>query len=242
MPTTLRRVCAATLLATGTILATATAATASAHVTVTGPGAARGGSDQEITFRVPVEKAVNTTELMVQLPLTTPIADVLVTPIAGWTHTQKTATLTKPIVTDDGTITDAVSEIDWKATSGGLKPGEFGQFTIIAGQLPDAASLTFKAIQGYADGSRVAWTQTEAPGSVADLDDPAPVLNLTAPAAAGSTGTTRPTVAAAPASKASSNGDSRGVAALVVSVVALLLAAGGAVLAARTHRASTTSH
>lgn len=239
MPTTLRRVCAATLLATGTMLATA--ATASAHVTVTGPGATRGGSDQEITFRVPVEKAVNTTELMVQLPLNTPIAEVLVTPSAGWTHTQETATLTKPIVTDDGTITDAVSEIDWKATSGGLKPGEFGQFTIIAGQLPDAASLTFKAIQGYADGSRVAWTQTEAPGSNADLDDPAPVLSLTAPAA-GSTGTTRPPLAAAPASKTSSNGDSRGITALVVSVLALLLAAGGAVLAVRTHRASTTSH
>ena len=32
----------------------------SAHVTVSAPGATRGGSDQEITFRVPVEKDVNT--------------------------------------------------------------------------------------------------------------------------------------------------------------------------------------
>ena len=235
MSTAIRRLGAATLLAAATLAATA--ATASAHVTVTGPGATAGGGDQEITFRVPVEKTINTTEVMVQLPLNTPIADVLVAPLPGWTHTQKSAKLAKPIVTDDGTITDAVSEIDWKATSGGLKPGEFGAFTIIAGQLPNTGSLTFKAIQGYADGSKVAWTQTEAPGSTAALDNPAPVLSLAKPQATSNT-TTHPTAAAAAAAPhaTTSSSDTRGTLALGVSVLALLLAAGVGAAALRARR------
>jgi Domain of unkown function (DUF1775) len=51
-------------------------------------------------------------------------------------------------------------------------------FTIIAGHLPQTPSLTFKVIQLYSDGTQAAWTQTEAPGSTADLDNPAPVLTL----------------------------------------------------------------
>jgi uncharacterized protein YcnI len=167
---------AAVLAGVGTLVL---AGVASAHVTVTSPGATQGGGDQEITFRVPVEKDANTIGLKLSLPTDTPIASVDVEPVAGWTHTEKTVKLAKPIVTDDGDITEAVSEIDWTAQPGqGLVPGEFGAFTIIAGQLPETPSLTFKAIQIYSDGTQVAWTQTEAPGSTADLDNPAPVLPL----------------------------------------------------------------
>ena len=164
----------------GTLVATCWAASgASAHVTVAAPGATRGGSDQMITFRVPVEKDADTVGLKVLLPTDTPIASVDVAPVAGWSHTETTVKLAKPIVTDDGNITDAVSEIDWTAAPGqGLKPGEFGAFTIIAGQLPDTATLTFKAIELYSDGSEVDWTQVDAPGSTAELDDPAPVPHL----------------------------------------------------------------
>ncbi len=59
-----------------------------------------------------------------------------------------------------------------------IAPGAFGEFVIIAGQLPDTDSLTFKAIQTYSDGSTVSWTDVAAPGSKADLDHPAPVLDL----------------------------------------------------------------
>src|SRR5579875_2448135 len=157
----------------------ALAGAASAHVTVSAPGAVQGGGDQEITFRVPVEKNADTVGLKVQLPTDTPIASVDVEPVAGWTHVQKSVTLSTPIKTDDGDITEAVSEIDWTAAKGhGLKPGEFGAFTIIAGQLPDAASLTFKAIQTYSDGSVVRWIQVAAPGSTDEPENPAPVLTL----------------------------------------------------------------
>src|ERR1700761_2728350 len=85
------------------------AAAASAHVTVSAPGATRGGSDQEITFRVPVEKNADTVGLKVALPTDTPIASVDVEPVAGWTHRQTTTKLSTPIVTDDGDITEAVT-------------------------------------------------------------------------------------------------------------------------------------
>src|SRR5664280_945275 len=68
-----------------------------AHVTVSAPGATRGGSDQEITFRVPVEENANTVALRIALPTDTPIASVEVQAMPGWTHTQKTTKLAEPI-------------------------------------------------------------------------------------------------------------------------------------------------
>lgn len=176
------------------VAALVTATAASAHVTVSGPGATSGGSDQVITFRVPTESATaSTVGLQVKLPTDTPIASVLVQPIAGWTDDVTTAKLAKPIVTDDGDITEAVSTITWRAESAanGIKPGQFQGFVIIAGLLPTASSLTFPAIQTYSDGSTVAWTQVAAPGSTAAPDHPAPVLSLApsaTPAASGKTG------------------------------------------------------
>ncbi len=81
------------------------AAPAWAHVTVDAPGATSGGGDQLITFRVPTESdTASTTGLKVQLPTDTPIASVLVQPIPGWTFTETTVKLSKPIVTDDGDV------------------------------------------------------------------------------------------------------------------------------------------
>lgn len=198
----------------------ALAGAASAHVTVSAPGATRGGSDQEITFRVPVEKNVATVGLTVAMPTSTPIASVLVEPVPGWTHAEKTARLVKPIVTDDGDITEAVTQVTWTATSGhGLKPGEFGSFTIIAGQLPKASSLVFPTKQRYADGSVVNWTQVAAPGSKDEPANPAPVLTLAAAASSA---------AASPAAAAKSSSDTG---AIVLSIVALVVAAGALGLA-----------
>lgn len=214
----LRRLCLITLAAGAALLALA--APALAHVTVTAPGATSGGSDQEITFRVPVEADDDTVGLTVQLPTDTPIASVLVEALPGWTHTQTTTRLARQITTDDGTITEAVSQITWKAGSGaGLKPGEFGAFTIIAGQLPRAKQLVFKAIQTYADGSVTKWIETAAPGSTVEPEHPAPVLDLAA--AAGTAEGTADVGTRSPAPRASSSGDTGAV---VLSIVALVVA------------------
>lgn len=193
---------------------------ASAHVTVSAPGATQGGGDQEITFRVPVEKNAATVGLRIALPTDTPIASVDVQPMPEWTHTQKTVQLAKPIHTDDGDITQAVSEIDWKAQTGqGLKPGEFGTFTIIAGQLPDAPTLTFKAIQIYSDGTSVAWIETAAPGSSTEPENPAPTLQL------AKAGAARSSSATATASTTTSTSKSSNTAPVVLSIIALVVAA-----------------
>jgi uncharacterized protein len=195
------------------LLASVQSVSAWAHVTVDAPGATQGGGDQIINFRVPTESdTASTTALKVQLPIDTPIASVLVQPIAGWSFTETSVKLATPIVTDDGDITDAVSEIDWKADSAAsyIAPQQFQQFTIIAGQLPDAPTLTFKAIQDYSDGSVVSWTEVEAPGSTADLDHPAPVLTLAA------------------ADASSSSGGSSDTGAIILSIVALVIAVAAA--------------
>jgi uncharacterized protein len=209
-------------LITAAVLAAllALAGPAFAHVTVTAPGAVRGGTDQEITFRVPVEENVDTTVFTVQLPTDTPIASVDVLPVPGWTHTQKTTTLAQPITTDDGDITTAVSQITWTAAAGqGLKPGEYGEFTIIAGQLPDAKSLTFKALQTYSDGTVARWIEVAAPGSTQEPEHPAPVLNLAASASASS-GSSVPGKPTASTTKAASN-----TGPIVLSIIALIVAA-----------------
>ena len=222
----MKRLAVLIVAALGALLALA--GPASAHVTVTAPGAAAGGSDQEITFRVPVEKNVDTVGLTVALPLNTPLLGVLIAPVPGWTHTEKVSKLPKPVKTDDGVITSAVSQITWTAPAGqGLKPGEFGAFTIIAGQLPDGVtSLPFKALQRYQDGSVVSWIETAAPGSTAEPEYPAPTLSL----AKATTNATPAPAAAAPAKaakveKASTTGPT------VLSIIALVVGAGALGLA-----------
>jgi uncharacterized protein len=189
------------LVGAGTVWAT----TASAHVTVTAPGVTAGASDAAITFRVPDESGkASTVGLKVQLPTDKPIAGVLVAPMTGWSATIKQTKLATPVKTDDGDITEVVSEIDWKADArSGIKPGFFGKFSIIAGKLPDGvSSLTFKAIQTYSDGSTVAWIEEAAPGSTTAPEHPAPTLELAA-ASADPSGSS--TVSASPAAASSSS-------------------------------------
>jgi uncharacterized protein len=177
---------------------------ASAHVTVAAPGVTVGASDASIEFRVPDESATaSTVGLKVQLPTDTPLLGVLVAPMQGWDAKVIQTKLATPVNTDDGPVTQVVSEIDWTAAAGaGIRPGFFVQFTIIAGQLPDKVpTLTFKAIQTYSDGKVVSWIEVPAPGSTSQPEHPAPVLTLAAepaakPAAAAKSSNTVPTVLA----------------------------------------------
>jgi uncharacterized protein YcnI len=216
------------------------ATAASAHVTVAAPGVSAGASDATITFRVPDESdKASTVGLKVQLPTDHPIAGVLVAPVPGWTSTIKQTKLATPIKTDDGDITEIVSEIDWKANAGaGIQPGYFGQFTIVGGKLPDDAnSLTFKAIQLYSDGSTVSWIDQPAPGSTAEPEHPAPTLAL--PAAAASTAPAsanpNPTVTATAAASQNNDAASKSSAnvAIILGVIGVLLGAAALALALR---------
>jgi uncharacterized protein len=212
---------------------------AAAHVSVSSPAAVQGGY-ASVTFKVPTESATaSTTGLKVQLPLDQPLASVSVLPVPGWTYTVTRSKLATPIRSEDGDITEAVSVIEWRAASdqSAIKPGEFNQFTISAGPLPKAPSMTFKAIQSYSDGEVVSWIEQAAEGSSADPEHPAPTLTL-APAGSSSTpvGSTGSASAApspsqpAAAATSESSDDTRANVALALGAVGVLL--GGIALAA----------
>jgi uncharacterized protein YcnI len=170
-----------TVAAAATAAVGLTALPALAHVTVSSPGATQ-GSFGVVTFRMPNEMDnADATELKVQLPADQPLASVAVKPEPGWSYTVTRAKLSQPITDDDGNqVTDYVSVIDWKATAGGIKPGEYEDFDLSVGPLPKADSMTFKAIQVYSNGQTVSWIDEPAAGSTEEPDHPAPTLKLAA--------------------------------------------------------------
>ena len=153
---------------------------AGAHVSINPSSAPKGGF-QVLSFNVPNEQDdANTVKVEVQLPTKYPIAFVSTQPMTGWTVEVQKTTLAKPVKTDDGEVTAAVTDITWTATDGGLKPGEFDLFTISAGPLPTKTNkLTFKAIQTYSNGDVVNWIQQTVKGAP-EPEHPAPTLTLTA--------------------------------------------------------------
>jgi uncharacterized protein YcnI len=181
------RSCSRALSRAAIVVAAATAGTllfaipALAHITVT-PNSVQAGSSAVLTFHVPNEESnAYTNRVDVQIPTDHPIAQLLVKPVAGWTISVKTITLAKPLVTDDGSFTQAVSEVIW--SGGRIAPGQFQDFSLSADPLPEGVSqLTFKAIQTYSNGDVVRWIDIRQPGQ-AEPDHPAPVLTLTVGAA-----------------------------------------------------------
>jgi uncharacterized protein YcnI len=155
---------------------------AQAHVTVQ-PGSAEGGGFSVVSFRVPNERDdASTTQLRVTLPQDQPIGSVQTTPVAGWKITTATRQLDKPIEMFGEQLDTVVSEVTWTATGGGIRPGQFQDFDVSLGQLPESGKLVFNTLQTYSSGEKVNWNQVSADPSV-EPEHPAPVLTIT-PAAA----------------------------------------------------------
>lgn len=171
-------------LAAGTALVIP-ATSALAHVTVN-PREATAGGYSKLAFRVPNERDdAGTTKLEINLPPEHPFASVSVRPTNGWTYTLEKTKLDTPISAHGHEISEAPSKITW--TGGTIKPGEFEEFEISLGPLPeDVEFLTFKALQTYSSGEVVRWIEVPGPDG-GEVDRPAPILKLTE--AAGSTHT-----------------------------------------------------
>ena len=215
-----------------------TALPALAHVSVTSSDATQGGFGV-ITFRMPneLEKA-NATELKVQLPATQPLASLAVKPQPGWTYTITRDKLATPLTDDDGNqVTDYPSVIDWKATAGGIKPGEYADFDLSVGPLPKAESMTFKALQSYSDGTLVSWIDVPTAGSTTEPDHPAPTLTLAAASAGGTAPSTAP---AAPAASGDDASKGSVTGAYIVGGIGLLAGLAALALAATGRRRRTT--
>ncbi|MFI0510186.1 uncharacterized protein YcnI [Streptomyces canus] len=227
--TALRRAGLGTALAACAVLTAA--GVASAHVTVHPDSYARGATDGALTFRVPDESDTeSTTKVQLFLPTDHPLLGVLVSPHDGWTAEVTDTRLKKPVRTDDGTITDAVSEITW--TGGRIGPGRYEDFDVAFGQLPDdTARLAFKTLQTYSDGKLVRWIEEAAPGDE-EPENPAPVLTLT-PAAGTSAAKPAATTSKTLASDSTARG--LGVAGLVVGALGLAAGAFAVVRSRRPH-------
>jgi len=213
---TLRRAGVVTGLTAAGVLAAA--GSAFAHVTVHPESYAKGATDGVLTFRVPNEEdTASTTKVQVFLPTDHPVLGVLVTPEEGWTAKVTTTKLKTPIKTDDGTITDAVSEITW--SGGRIGQGEYEDFDVAFGQLPDdTAQLAFKTLQTYSDGNVVRWIETPQAGQE-EPENPAPTLKLVAAPAPASAKSGAGQVVSASGSDSTARG--LGIAGLVVGVLGL---------------------
>jgi uncharacterized protein YcnI len=207
-----------------------TAAPASAHVTVSSTNATQGGFGK-LTFRVPNERDdATTTVVEVNVPQNAPLAFVSIKPVAGWTATVTKSKLDKPIKSDDGEVTEAVTKIEWKAATpeAAVQAGQFQEFDVSAGPLPETDKIVFKALQTYSNGEVVRWIEESADGKA---EHPAPTLKLAKAAPEGdqpgaASGGDQAAGATDEDARSRANmGLAFGIAALVLSVVGVVLAA-----------------
>lgn len=216
-------------------------AAAQAHVSVH-PNTVPEGAFATLNVRVPGEEE-NAYAYKVATLFPAGFTDVSIQNVPDWTAKVVTKKLAKPIQTDDGPVTEEVSQVIWtgnKSADGRLDNGTFMQFPLsiaipehIAGK-----SLAFKTLEYYSNGKVVHWIGTP------NAEFPAPTVNITAKGgvlqdvAGGEAGPTPgevPGQEGAPSSgsgAASSSNDSAskglGIAALIVGALGLL--AGGAAL------------
>jgi len=164
---------------------------AQAHVTVQ-PGSAEGGGFSVVAFRVPNERDdASTTQLRVTLPTDQPLGSVQTTPVPGWKITTATRHLDKPIEMFGERLDTVVSEVTWTATDGGIRPGQFQDFSLSLGQLPKSGELVFNVLQTYSRGGKVNWNEISADPSV-EPEHPAPILTITPAAAETGSGASDP--------------------------------------------------
>ncbi|MEV0398145.1 YcnI family copper-binding membrane protein [Polymorphospora rubra] len=232
-----RSVTAAAVLTLGAVLGAVlgVAAPASAHITVN-PNEADQGGYARLAFRVPNESdEASTTKVEVFFPEDAPVASVTTMPVPGWTVAVEKRAVNPPLEVHGSQVTEAVAKITWTASSDdtGVQPGEFQEFPVSAGPLPEVDRMVFRALQTYSDGNVVRWIDPPAAAGGEEPASPAPVLTLAAAPAEG-TPTAGPSVEAVPASSTDDGGSNAwGIAGLVAGLAGLVL---GGLAYARTRR------
>ncbi|MFI0215402.1 YcnI family protein [Streptomyces lydicus] len=198
-----------------------------AHVSVQSQSAPKGGF-ATVNFKVPNERDdASTVKLEVNLPTDHPLASVMPEPVPGWKVSVTKTKLAKPIEMEGEKINEAPSKITWTADGKGIEPGQFQQFPLSVGQLPENADqLVFKALQTYDNKEVVRWIEPTKEGAP-EPENPAPVLHLTAAegdghgAAAGddAKGGAKTTAAAAETSASDTTARVLGVVGIVVGII-----------------------
>lgn len=186
---------------------------ASAHIQVRPAEAA---PDDPVLFEVlvPGESGESTTE--VELAVPPGVLPFSFSESPGWRRTTTKA--------DDG----SVGSIVWR---GRLAPDGFARFGFLASTPSDEGPIAWKAIQTYADGSKVRWIgapDSGEPAAVTQITSTAPRQNAGGEAAGGGAGEAPAAEAAPPAPAPEPSGGAiplaLSIAALATAVAALLMA------------------
>ncbi len=169
---------AAALSVGGVVVALGIAGPAFAHVTVNPNSATQGGYGR-VAFRVPNESdTAATVKLEVNLPEDAPVASVSTMPVPGWTVAVEKRTLSTPLTVHGSQVTEVVGKLTFTAAAGGgVKPGEFQEFPVSMGPLPEKDQMIFKVLQTYSDGEISRWIDEPVEGGE-EPENPAPVLKL----------------------------------------------------------------
>lgn len=179
-----KRIALATMAASLTL-----PAAAGAHITLQ-PEQVPAGEFTRLDVRVPNERDnAGTTKVDVQFP--SGFIFVSYEPEPGWTVKVAKRKLARPFESHGTQITEEVARITWTGDgkTGIIRPGEFQDFGLSVG-VPDRprSTLTFKALQTYANGEVVRWIGPP------QAEEPAPQVRLAAaeaprfrPAAASAT-------------------------------------------------------
>ncbi|WP_137994496.1 YcnI family copper-binding membrane protein [Streptomyces vilmorinianum] len=155
--------------------------TAFAHVGVQPQGEAAQGGYATVNVKVPNERDnASTVKVEINFPADHPLASVMAQPVPGWKSEVTKARLAKPLEIHGKTINEAVTKVTWTADGSKIGPGQFQQFPLSLGRLPeDTDRLVLKAIQTYDNNEVVRWIEEPKEGA-AEPQNPAPVLKLSA--------------------------------------------------------------
>ncbi|MEV0002166.1 YcnI family protein [Micromonospora sp. NPDC050980] len=235
----LRRPATAAALGLAAVAATVLglAGPASAHVTINPKEGTQGGYGR-FALRVPNESdTASTVKVEVNLPDDAPVGSVSTMPVPGWTVAVEKRKVDPPVEVHGSQLTEAVSKLTFTAApNGGVKPGEFQEFPVSMGPLPQVDTMVFKVLQTYSDGNVSRWIEEPTPGAE-EPENPAPVLTLAA--ASASPGASAPAAAVADDDDDDADsgaGTAFGVAGLVAGLAGLVL---GGLAFARTRREPT---
>ncbi|GAA3304651.1 DUF1775 domain-containing protein [Dactylosporangium vinaceum] len=220
----------AAIAGAGALALLGVAAPAAADVTVT-PTEAVQGDGADVTFRVTNDsRTASITEIDVQMPLDSPIAEVYPLSVDDWAPAMTNVQVDKPLESLHGyQITEVTTGVKWIAVEGrALPPGATTELFLSIGPLPKTQQLLFAVTLQHSDGTQV--RMTGQPG-----ESPAPALTLkAAPAGQGGHAAAHggADANAAPAAEVDDAGDdpAGGTSYLTWSLVALLFIAAIAVV------------
>lgn len=208
-------------------------AAAEAHISLH-PNTIPSGAFATLQVRVPGEQeGAHVTKVDVLFP--SGFTSATYENVPGWSVKVLTQKVSPPIQTDEGPVSEEVSQVIWSwiGPLGMVNNNQFIQFPLsiaIPGNLTGQA-LQFKTVQSYSNGQIVHWIDPSL-----SAEHPAPRINVTAKGGviedvagkeAGPEAGQAAAAASAPTVAKASNGASKGlgIAALIVGVIGLLLGA-----------------